>query len=637
MRYLVGGSTGLVKLVETADRSLQCLSSPADQAIDRSVTCMCWSDGNGDEEGTELAVGFANGGVEIYDYPSMQRVAAFMLPSRCVHLHGLGSHFDNIGSSIYDTRAGIYPSLYPSVKEAALRQTAGRYICCVSECGHCVIVNVDDARQKGDKVVEQDDSMSGEPDRIEVKLFSNGGHADTLTIRGAVAAYKFKGPVYAVAYHSLMTNRIVLGGPDIPPFLFDIFTGTVLWNGRMPHQSLLGLQSHLDVRSICFLEELGPEVIAVSTSDSFIYFYDMGCQRKPVYDLNVCDRRSRCISARRLALHRVREYNTERRKEIRQSVNELYTADSRNIVKLTTRPHRMLQEARYETKDTCDLFASDNVGSIYHLKVVTGDTLVGFLAEKLRKYQPDSTKELGRDEVLNHLIDARKRFGSASANDRPLHCAPRGANQYICELKGCYSIHNGAVTDISCVGHYIISAGLDRFTNVYNVRTRRRLFHLYCNQKQRCVLPLRGQLFQEYELSEFKQLEVPQIGRRTTAGGSTTAADEAGTDDNAETMDVDADDGSEGSLDSWSEHTLDSGSDESDENDSDDSDTDGNLPHDSDTVGSSSENESDQDSDEVDAPGTTKKRPANIPHESQSDGGRDSTDEADDTSDDYEE
>ncbi|ORM40677.1 uncharacterized protein BXIN_2350 [Babesia sp. Xinjiang] len=529
MKYLLGGSTGLVKLVETADRSIQRFFSLDSQSLDRRVTCMCWSGGSSGNEENEFAAGLDDGSVEIYAYPSMEKVSSFALPSRCVHIHMLGDHFDVLGKSIYASRAEQYPSLYPDVTNAKLRNNRGRYICCISQCGTCVVVDCDKLQYNGTYIKLDPENM----------MESEENQQPTTSM--IVAFYNLKRPVSAVAYHSLMTNRIVVGSVDLPPLLFDIFIGQVLWIGKLPHPSLLGLKSHLDVRSICFLEELGPDIFALSTSDSFIYIYDMTCQRKPVYDINICDHRSRCISARMLALHEIKEYNTDRRKEVRQSVNELYTADLRNIVKLTTPPHRMLDNQSHETKDVCDLFASDNYGSIYHFRVITGDTLVNFLRKKLQKYKVDGSLELTRDKIIQHLIAARKRFGSASANDRPLHCAPPSANQYICQMRGCYTIHNGAVTDIKCIGHYLISVGLDRFTSVYNVRTRKRLFNCYCNQKQTCILPLHSQFYQEYETDEFKQLEVPVVKRGP--GPSENSKEPAGEpDDDMDDNGVDEDD-----------------------------------------------------------------------------------------------
>ncbi|GBE61562.1 hypothetical protein, conserved [Babesia ovata] len=578
MKYLIGGSTGLVKVVETADRSLQSFSPPTEQDLSRRVTCMCWSGGSSNDSETEVTVGMSSGLVVTYAYPSMERLVDFTLPSRCVHIHMLGNGFDSVGRHIYEARSSEHPALYVDITESELRQKQGNYMCCISESGHCVIVDVDKLKQEiqpssgdvkddenesdvGDDVKSvnatnrvrnrkgRDDLDSSETNddanRLEVKMMYSSDKDEKvqhLSICGGVAAYKFKGPITAATHSSLMTNRIVLGGPNVPPFLFDIYAGAVLWTGKMPHQSLLGLQSLLDVRSICFMEDLGPDIIAVSTSNSCVYFYDMTCQKKPVYDLNVCDRRSRCISGRRLALHHIKEYNTERRKEVKQSVNEFYTSDTRNIVKLVTRPRRMSEEDQYETKDTCDLFASDNVGSIYHLKVITGNTLVSFLKEKMRKYQPNPDQEMSRDDVIKHLIEARKRFGSASANDTPLHCAPPGANQYICQLKGCYAIHNGAVPDIFCVGHYLISVGLDRFTNVYNVRTRKRVFRMYCNQKQTTLLPFLSDLYQEYEATEFKQPDIPVVKRGKRPAPSDAVADRSEGSDDRDDMDVDGPD-----------------------------------------------------------------------------------------------
>ncbi|CDR95223.1 hypothetical protein, conserved [Babesia bigemina] len=574
MKYLVGGSTGLVKLVETADRSLQSFSPPTEQELGRRVTCMCWSGGSSNEAASEVTVGMSNGLVVTYAYPSMERLVEFTLPSRCVYIHMLGNAIGNAGRQIYEARSAEYPALYVDTTGSELRKKQGNYMCCVSESGHCIVVDVDEIKQEvqtsfdhvsddandsevardvksadtaGRKCKGKDSSDSaggnGGGKRLKVEMMYSSDKDDKvqhLSISGGVAAYKFKGPITAATHSSLLPNRLALGGPNVPPFLFDIYAGKVLWTGKMPHQSLLGLQSQLDVRSICFMEDLGPDIIAVSTSNSSIYFYDMTCQKKPVYDLNVCDRRSRCISGRRLALHHIKEYNTERRKEVKQSVNEFYTSDTRNIVKLVTRPRRPSEEQdHYETKDTCDLFASDNVGSIYHFKVVTGDTLVSLLEEKMRKYQPNPDQAMSRDDVIKHLIEARKRFGSASANDTPLHCAPPGANQYICQLKGCYAIHNGAVPDIFCVGHYLISVGLDRFTNVYNVRTRKRVFRMYCNQKQTALLPFLSELYQEYESTEFKQLDVPVVKRGKRPAASGAVADRGDGHDDDGSMDVD--------------------------------------------------------------------------------------------------
>lgn len=47
MKYLVGGSTGLLKQVETAERSVECWSPLEEQDLERQVTCMCWSGGKG--------------------------------------------------------------------------------------------------------------------------------------------------------------------------------------------------------------------------------------------------------------------------------------------------------------------------------------------------------------------------------------------------------------------------------------------------------------------------------------------------------------------------------------------------------------------------------------------------------------
>ncbi|GFE54671.1 hypothetical protein BaOVIS_020750 [Babesia ovis] len=537
MKYVIGGSTGLIKLVETVNRSTERQSSLDEQSLERRVNSMCWSNVNSHGEETEFAVGMDNGTVELYAYPSLEKMASFRMPSKCVHIHMIGNHFDTLGKSVYQKRASEHPGLYPDLTGSSLLSNAGRLLCCISQCGTCIIVDCDQLLQKMD---------AG-------SILVDGGDS--------VMSYKLRAPVSAVAYHSLMTNRIVIGGPDKPPMLFDLASGQVLWTGKLPHQSLLGLQSHLDVQSICFLEEIGPDIVAVSTSDSSIYIYDVTCQRKPVYDVNVCDGRSRCISARKLALHHIKEYNTERRKEIRQSVTENYSFESRNIVKLITKPHRMLEEGVYETKDVCDLFASDNVGTIYHLRVVTGDLLVNFIRKKICKYQAEP-REISREQVIDHLIAARKRFGSASANDKPLHCAPRDANQYICELRACYTNHSGAIPDIACLGHYLISVGLDRYTSIFSVATRKRLFHLYCNQKQTCILASKSQMFQEYGMDEFKQLEVPSVKRARVAEGNNdmngteddmNSEDNEGsfdndmsTDDNEKSVDSDEDDMSSG-------------------------------------------------------------------------------------------
>ncbi|KAK1938615.1 hypothetical protein X943_002729 [Babesia divergens] len=590
MKYLVGGSTGLLKQVETAERSVECCSPLEEQDLERQVTCMCWSGGEGGQEESEFAVGRANGAVEIYGYPSMDRRYEFKLDSPCVNIFIAPSELSLYGKLLYDKGTASNSALYPSYSDIELTHAPAKYICCVFQNGYCVILNYD---------LMTNSPIDGNCVSVEVKVLNASSKDDStsrLSLPGLVAAYKLRGPITSAANHTVLRHRVVMGGPDVAPFLFDLFAGTVLWSGKLPHETLLCLKTHLDVRSICFLEDIGEDVIAVSTSDSSIYIYDMTCQRKPVYDMNLCDRRSRCLSAKQLALHEIRAYNTDRKKEIKSTVNEFYTSDSRNIVKLATVPRHITEEPKsYERRDTCDLFASDNVGSIYHLRIVTGDTLVRFLTSRLQKYQP-SGEEVTREKALDHLIQARKRFGSAGANDRPLHCAPVNHDQYICELKGCYTIHNGAVVDITCVGYYLISVGLDRFTNVYDVRTRKRLFNLYCNQKQTCLLPFLSQYFQEYDASEFKQLE-PVV---TNSKGGLNGTEDDNTTDNRNDMEIDNYDPDE-SMDT----DATSATDQSDRTDCDSSDssedsedTDRNSEESSDMEDASSENY-DEESDDT--------------------------------------
>ncbi|KAK1442769.1 hypothetical protein BgAZ_302870 [Babesia gibsoni] len=516
MKYLLGGSTGLIKEVETATRSLRNLLPLEGQNLDRKVSCMSWSGGPSGDEETELTVGRDDGSVEVYAYPAMERKAAVKLDSKCLCAYILLNKQGTRQQGLYHRGLTVAKQLYPDPVYFEKGKAQEKYLCCVFQNGFCLVINYGDLLKHAGK---------GDNDRkVKVTYVAPAeDNGESISLPGLVIAYKFKGPISAAQRHSVLSNRLVMGGHNIAPFLFDLYTGSILWSGKMPHGTLLGLQSTLDVKCICFLEDLGPDLIAVSTSDSYIYLYDFICQRKPVYDMNICDRRSQRFTAKHFLGHDTADYSAMRKKELKQSVNEFYTSSSRSILKLATIPRKWDMSKGEEFHCSTDLIASDNVGSIYHLKVLTGDALYEVVEKKLKKYQPNETMTM--EKVSEYIIKARKRFGSASANDRLIHCAPPNYQQFVCQVKGCYNIHNGAVVDISCNGKYLITAGLDRFTNVYQVSRKVPLFHMYCNQKQTCVIPFPGQFFETYDTSEFKELENGATETKSTKKGERDAMD----------------------------------------------------------------------------------------------------------------
>eukprot|EP00371_Babesia_bovis_P001236 XP_001609883.1 hypothetical protein [Babesia bovis T2Bo] len=486
-----------------------------------------------------------NGTVEIYSYPSLVKITEFSLPSKVVHLHLLDGHLNDLGKKMYANNAQIHPELYPEL-DGSSWNTPGRYLCCISTCGQCVVVDLD-------KVVKPDTQESVEPKDNDDSVQANDGCIPKaeLTIDAAVVTYELRKPITAVCYHTLLRNRIFIGGPDKAPLLFDLYSGKVLWTGKNPHPSLLDLKTHLDVQSMCILEVLGPNVVAVSTSNSYVYLYDIRSQCKPVCEINVCEERSQGLSARIMASCNMKEYNTDRRREIQQSVPKNFTASDRNIIKVTNLPRPYQVEEDIKPKDIAYFIAGDNCGRIYKIRVTTGETLLETVKQMLSRY-PSIPKNLSKEGINDYIINARKVFGSASANDTPLHCAPREHNQYFCEMERNYLSHTGAATDIVCTGNYVVSVGLSRYLVIGKYKSFKDCFRMYCNQKLTCILVPTSELYRDYSEDELPMLDIPPIKRQKIATGLKRDIKEDSDQDEIteDTSHIDDDDVSDNELDS---------------------------------------------------------------------------------------
>ncbi|AFZ81083.1 hypothetical protein BEWA_004910 [Theileria equi strain WA] len=518
MKYLLGGSTGLLKEIDTTNRTLQCFTRLQDQSLDKNVTSMCWSGGFGGYLQDKITVGHSDGTLRLFEFPTMEILKEVKLPSKCIHVSMLGKHFDQFGPDFYAKNDNSI--LYPAYSDSDVYNGHDRQLLAVCESGHIFVF---------DWSLDSDSSVSKVLDLVT-------GESTDTDIPGIISGFKYKSPINAVAVNSLMTNRIVIGGLEIPPILFDLFTGKILWAGKYPHATLLDLKSAMDIRGIVFLEDIDQDTFCVSTSDSSIYVYDTTSQRDPIFELNICDERAKGLSYNSLLYSGISDHNTKHRKLLNTSINVNYSHDNRNIIRMTTTPNITVEHVKGEEDSTntleghglsikcrtlggndyCNIYISDNVGSVYHMQLLTGDRLVEWVHRKLcksKEYKKD-VKKLSYDEkleVMNHLIEARKRLASSSHNDKHIHFRKSGYNQFIGKVIYSFNIHNGAVLGLQSIGNYLVTASLDRFTKVLDIKTGKVIYQHYCNQKQTSILVPREYFLETFDNEkEFKALKEPE-------------------------------------------------------------------------------------------------------------------------------
>ncbi|UKJ89525.2 hypothetical protein MACJ_002776 [Theileria orientalis] len=721
MEYLLGGCTGLLKEAETTNRSLLRLCLLDDQSLDRGVTSLCWSGGFGGYFEDEITVGYKDGSLISYNYLTMKINREYKLDSRCIYVTMLNYHFDTFVPEFYKKNKDS--PLYPDSKRPNVYDTNDRLLLAVTECGYIYVfdwsvdkddrvsrvkhLTKDSLKDNKNKESEANHTVSdGNEDKnrnLKVKRqkliresnYSTAADAGSSNTKsdsdanskndyeeyvGALFVYKYRGPIRDAKVHSVMKNRLVLGGTNIAPVLVDLFSETVLWVGKFPHDTVLGLQSPLDITSLCLLEEIDDDLICVATRDSFVYVYDPKCQRDPVFEFNICDYRGIGLSKKSLSLL-YEDFNTKHRRRLSRSINEKYSQADRTILRLATRPSYTLEFAdtnspndssavtnvvdsldigdvtrvsgndlknstggnttgfttsrhvNYSTfklndslylryynsvkKEFCNLYICDNFGTIYNLQFLTGDRLVWWIYRKIqpivdlgqlpsadttsdttgstnnnsntnnndannnsntnnndannngnannnsntnkntnsktantvdysessetavkggvkRPLSADDVYKLNssdKNKIVQHLIEARKRLCSSSNNDKRVHFRRNHYSQFVCRILNCFNFHNGSVVDLKCIGDYIISAALDRYSNVVNLKTGKLVFTLYCNQKQSCILVKNRYLMTSFnDQAEFKHSKSYEstVSKHPRGSDSEEALDEDG-------------------------------------------------------------------------------------------------------------
>ncbi|KAK2198198.1 bifunctional WD40-repeat-containing domain superfamily/WD40-YVTN repeat-like-containing domain superfamily/WDR74-Nsa1 [Babesia duncani] len=479
MKYLIGGATGLLKEVDTSGKNVKTISDVTNQSIHKEITCMCWSGGYGGYMETELTVGLVDGSVISYTWPELRILRKYKLPSKCVYVGMLNAHVDVFYKDFCDKYDGS--NLYPKYDGFWKND---RLLVCVSECGFLCLLDWDFEENVVHK--SRCKQMSGS-DADEALL-------ERLSTDFCISIFKFKEPINAVAVNSLMKHRIVLGGGSNVPILFDVYGERILWKGKRPPPTLLDLPTPFNITCITILEHISVDLIAVATKDSRIYLYDMMAQHEPVFDWNVCDVRGFNFSAMAMAYNHVRDYNSSRRKELKSSKAANYTAENRNLTCAVAATSLKLDVKYTATcckskSDQCSLYIGDNVGSIYHFKVITGDRLIEIISQKVKRFKKNPDAECKPKELLDLLINARRKFGSANQNDMPINYARNGDKQYIVRLVGTFPIHRGAIMHLSLYGKRLISASLDRYTRVYKINSKTTRVEIFCKQMQTRLLP----------------------------------------------------------------------------------------------------------------------------------------------------
>nr|PVC53108.1 hypothetical protein MACL_00000283 [Theileria orientalis] len=689
MEYLLGGCTGLLKEVETTNRSLLRLSLVDDQSLDKGITSLCWSGGFGGYSEDEITVGYKDGSLISYNYLTMKINREYKLDSRCIYLTMLNYHFDTFVPEIYKKNKDS--PLYPESKRPNVYDTNDRLLLAVTERGYIYVfdwsVDKDESvarvkhltkeapknnknkesegkhtgsdgnKEKNRNVKVKKQKLSGESNDSATADGGSGNSESNSTndheeYVGALLVYKYRGPIRDAKVHSVMKNRLVLGGTNVAPAIVDLFSETVLWVGKFPHDTVLGLQSTLEITSLCILEEIDDDLICVATRDSFVYVYDPKSQRDPVFEFNICDYRGIGLSKKSLSLL-YEDFNTKHRRRLSRSINEKYSQTDRTILRLATRPSYTLDfvdasspkdsatvangldsldnsdatrlggkttsfSSGYNTtsfssgdnthgsssggcgqysifklndglylryynevkRDFCNLYICDNFGTIYNLQFLTGDRLVWWIYRKIqpmvdlsqlpssdstnvrntgtttlnstddsessgtavkgagkRPLRADDVYKLNdsdKHKIVQHLIEARKRLCSSSNNDKRVHFRRNHYSQFVCRILGCFNMHNGSVVDLKCIGDYLISASLDRFSNVVNLNTGKLVFTLYCNQKQSCILVKNRYLMTSFnDQAEFKHSESyePPPSKRSRGSDSEEAIDDDGSSD----------------------------------------------------------------------------------------------------------
>ncbi|BAM42310.1 uncharacterized protein TOT_040000678 [Theileria orientalis strain Shintoku] len=605
MEYLLGGCTGLLKEVETTNRSLLRLSLVDDQSLDKGITSLCWSGGFGGYSEDEITVGYKDGSLISYNYLTMKINREYKLDSRCIYLTMLNYHFDTFVPEIYKKNKDS--PLYPESKRPNVYDTNDRLLLAVTERGYIYVFDWSVKKQKLSG--ESNDSATADGGSGNSESNSTNDHEEYV---GALLVYKYRGPIRDAKVHSVMKNRLVLGGTNVAPAIVDLFSETVLWVGKFPHDTVLGLQSTLEITSLCILEEIDDDLICVATRDSFVYVYDPKSQRDPVFEFNICDYRGIGLSKKSLSLL-YEDFNTKHRRRLSRSINEKYSQTDRTILRLATRPSYTLDfvdasspkdsatvangldsldnsdatrlggkttsfSSGYNTtsfssgdnthgsssggcgqysifklndglylryynevkRDFCNLYICDNFGTIYNLQFLTGDRLVWWIYRKIQPMRPlraDDVYKLNdsdKHKIVQHLIEARKRLCSSSNNDKRVHFRRNHYSQFVCRILGCFNMHNGSVVDLKCIGDYLISASLDRFSNVVNLNTGKLVFTLYCNQKQSCILVKNRYLMTSFnDQAEFKHSESyePPPSKRSRGSDSEEAIDDDGSSD----------------------------------------------------------------------------------------------------------
>eukprot|EP00375_Theileria_parva_P001188 XP_763859.1 hypothetical protein [Theileria parva strain Muguga] len=410
-----------------------------------------------------------------------------------------------------------------------------------------------------------------------------------------------------------MKNRLIIAGPNNPPALIDLFCERVLWVGKFPHETLLGLQSTLNITSLCILDELGDDLICVGTKDAFVYVYDPNSQKDPIFQFNICDQRSSALSKRALTLPE-HDFNTKHRKQLDKAVNENYSSNDRAILKITTNPpfkllfntekgdHRdnegttehnnnigenginnknsinnslnleelfnnilekrfklsndvSIELYNYPKKDYCNVYISDNFGTVYYLQFLTNNKLIHWINNKINRNSRNGLNRTVEDMdekekfgIVEHLLEARKRLCTSCNNDKRVHYRRNSYNQMVCRILSCYNYHNGSVVDLKCSGDYLITAGMDRFTKIIHVPTHKLVFQLYSNQKQSSILLRNDSIMTKFNHSDFKSVKKGSAGDAdNTVDSSEVDGDHSSdTDDIGDYDDTDnTDDGSE--------------------------------------------------------------------------------------------
>ncbi|XP_952895.1 uncharacterized protein TA07315 [Theileria annulata] len=580
MEYIIGGTTGLLKEVNTKNRSILRLCSLEDQALDRFITTISWSGGFGYGE-DEITVGYESGLVRSYSTLTAGINKEYHLDSKCVYVTVLSSHFHKFTKAIYSKNKNS--TLYPNLTIPTDHKQCSKTLLSVTQNGYIYLFDTENCPQTVPNCfADPDNSDTDNTGSCKLPLTK-------INHPYSIAVFKYKSPLTCACTHSLMKNRLVIAGQNNPPALIDLFSEKVLWVGKYPHETLLGLQSSLDITSLSLLEELGDDIICVGTKDSFVYVYDPNSQKDPIFQFNICDQRSSALSKRALTLPE-HDFNTKHRKQLDKAVNENYSSNDRAILKIATNPpFKLLNGSKnsnendtnninsnnsvnfeeklfdnnleklfnlsndfgielynYPKKDYCNVYISDNFGTVYYLQFLTNDKLIHWINNKINQNSKNSsTKSVEiMDEkekliIAEHLLEARKRLCTSSNNDKRVHYRRNSYNQMVCRILSCYNYHNGSVVDLKCSGDYLVTAGIDRFTKIIHVPTHKLVFQLYSNQKQSSILLRNESIMKKFSHSDFKPL-TPQTDNTVDSSDEIPADSEEESD--LDESDLDEDD-----------------------------------------------------------------------------------------------